>query len=154
MIPDLTVDMEMVAKNWPPKAQRATLKIIENSCVLRGTDFQVHCFADFWVPMGVFKEFNKLAPVGDFYEYGYGDTEEAIGKYLRKYADDKENNYFVEVGLLDMDNEKYYKFGSYINKDGVDTEDDYYSYITNHPSMKVKQDFKGQWIRFSIRKLA
>ena len=54
---------------------------------------------------------------------------------------------------MDMDYEKYYKNGSYINKDGVDTELDYYEYIDEHPEMEVPQDVENKWITFIIRKL-
>lgn len=155
MIPELIIDQENVKKFWPdPDKRKEALEIIGNSCVLKGTDFPVHCFDELWVESDVFTNFKKFVDRLEFFQYGYGDTEESIAKYLQKYADDKENNYFVAITLMNMNYEKYYKNGSYINKDGVDTHDDYYPYIKSHPEMKVKQDFKNKWICFSIRKLA
>ena len=54
---------------------------------------------------------------------------------------------------MSMDYEKYYKNGTYINKDGIDTGADYYNYIDEHPEMKVPQEIENKWICFTIRKL-
>ena len=74
-------------------------------------------------------------------------------KYLQKYVDDKVNNYFVHFGFMSMDYEKYYKNGTYINKDGIDTDQDYYLYIDKHPEMKIDQEFENKWITYTVRKL-
>ena len=152
MIPELIIDKKYIKENWnTPEAAEETIKLLENCAQLKGSNFPVYLFQEMWITMNVFKQFKNLDK--EFFEYGYGDTEESISKYLQKYADDKENNYFVYVSLMSMDYEKYYKNGSYINKDGVDTETDYYEYIDEHPEMEVPQDFENQWIHFCISKL-
>jgi hypothetical protein len=152
MIPELIIDKKYIQENWnTPEAAEETIKLLENCVQLKGSNFPVYLFQEMWITMNVFKQFKNLDK--EFFEYGYGDTEESISKYLQKYADDKENNYFVYVSLMSMDYEKYYKNGSYINKDGVDTNEDYYEYIDQHPEMEVPQDFENQWIHFCISKL-
>ncbi len=152
MIPELIIDKDYIRENWnTPEAAEETIKLLENCVQLNGSNFPVYLFQEMWITMNVFKQFKNLDK--EFFEYGYGDTEESISKYLQKYADDKENNYFVYVCLMSMDYEKYYKNGSYINKDGADTETDYYEYIDQHPEMEVQQDFENQWIHFCISKL-
>lgn len=152
MIPELIIDKDYIKENWnTPEATEETIKLLENRVQLKCSNFPVYLFQEMWITMNVFKQFKNLDK--EFFEYGYGDTEESISKYLQKYADDKENNYFVYVSLMSMDYEKYYKNGSYINKDDVDTNEDYYEYIDQHPEMEVTQDFENQWIHFCISKL-
>ena len=105
-----------------------------------------------WVDVGLFKEYKQSNSVSEAIS-GYCDTEDSLAKLLQKYVDDKENNYFISVGFMDMDWEKYYKAGSYYNKEGVDTEADYYDYISKHPKMKVSQSFENKWITFIIYRL-
>lgn len=150
MIPLLTIDENSIRENWKRKVDQAWVKRYCDVYVAKDNIPLYYC-DDTWVNMGVFKEYKKT--ISPAIEYGYCDTEVSLIKYLQQFKDDKENNFFVSIGGLDMDYEKYYKFGSYINKDGVDTRDDYYSYIDKHPEMQVKQDMENCWIKFIIYKL-
>lgn len=150
MIPVLTVDEKYIDTQWKNKDNAEWVKTVCTTIELfDGTP--VYKCDDFFVQMKVFNEWKDTERT--FFEYGYCDTEDALVKYLKKYKDDPDNPYFVKIGGMDMDYEKYYKNGSYINKDGVDTESDYYDYIDEHPEMEVKQDVEGKWITFNIYKL-
>lgn len=152
MIPELVIDKEFIKENWnTPEAAEETIKLLDQCVGLKGSNFPVYMFQDMWFKMNVFKNFKQIEE--SLCDYGYADTEESLVKFLQTFADDKENNYFVYVDLMSMDYEKYYKNGSYINKDGVDTEMDYYDYIDEHPEMEVPQDFENQWIHFAITKI-
>ena len=107
------------------------------------------------IELNVYNEFNKL--VTSKYSaynhiYGYCDTEDALIKYLKKFIDDNDS-WFTSVNLMSMDYEKYYKNGTYINKDGIDTNKDYYDYIDEHPDMEVSKDYDNNWIHFVIYRL-
>ena len=145
MIPKLTLDIESIHENWKehPESWPEIEKICDQIKIGDGTIPAYHC-QDYWIEMGVFKEFKKRERPSD--DYGYCDTEDALIKYLQKYIDSPDN-FFVNVGLLSMDNEKYYKFGSYINSDGVDTGNDY------DWDSDAKQQYEGYWIRFCVTKL-
>lgn len=154
MIPKLTIDTKAVSKTW--EGDKDSIKWVKNHCHVAfatNSDIPLYTCDDTWVYMGVFKEYKKVCPPSECFIYGYCDTEESLVKYLQKYVDDKENNYFVNVGSMSMDYEKYYKNGSYINKDGVNTETDYYEYIDEHPEMEIPQDIEGKWLTFVIYKL-
>ena len=153
MIPLLTKDEESIDKNWNTKESADWVKDYCEVVYASNSSIPLYSCDEYWVSMGVFKEFKSIYKISEFFIYGYCDTEEALLKYLQQYIDDKDNNYFVSIGGMDMDYEKYYKNGSYINKDGIDTGDDYYEYIDNHPEMKVKQDIENRWITFEIYKL-
>lgn len=154
MIPLLTIDEASVHENWKDNEESVTW-VMDHCDVVNVDNGKIPCYScdDNWVKMGVFNEYKDICPLSECYIYGYCDTEDALVKYLQQYVDDKENNYFVSVGGMSMDNEKYYKQGSYINKDGVDTGEDYYDYIDEHPEMEVKQDVENTWITFEIYKL-
>ena len=154
MIPKLTIDKESITETWEGKED--SIEFVMNLCDVvyaDNNDIPLYTCDESFVDMGVFKEFKKVCPISECFIYGYCDTEDALIKYLQKFVDDKENNYFVNIGGMSMDYEKYYKNGSYINKDGVDTETDYYVYIGEHPEMYVKQDIENKWITFNIFKL-
>jgi hypothetical protein len=83
-------------------------------------------------------------------DYGYADTEAAIEKYLQQYIDEPNELYFVEIGLMCMDYDKYYKNGSYINEDGEDTEMDYWDYWDDDSENKPTQEYEGNWVTFTV----
>lgn len=153
MLPELTPDTEYIQSNWPEDCWKEVEKIIE-AVALDKLEYGIPVYSceDYWVKLGVFKEFNGMAPMSDYFEYGYCDTQESLRKYLQPLIESEEN-YFVTVGGMSMDNEKYYKQGTYINKYGVDTGEDYWPYIEAHPEMKIEQEFNNKWLTFSIRKL-
>ena len=151
MIKELTIDTKFLHANWPEESWDEVTNICEAICINKDCDIPVYQCDDSWVKTGIYNESKKI--LESLCEYGYCDTEDALIKYLQKFKDDAENAYFVEVHLMSMDYEKYYKNGSYINKDGIDTEDDYYAYIDEHPEMKVEQDYENNWIKFTISKI-
>ena len=85
------------------------------------------------------------------YEYGYADTEAAIEKYLKQYADDPERNYFIEVGLMNKDYENYYKNGTYINADGVDTGEDFYDIYDG--DYEPETEYENAWVTVTVYEL-
>lgn len=155
MIPNTTVNMDWVKKNYKTKRdQNKVLKFLGSPQYLTGSNFPVWCCDDTWAEMGAFNGVKSVYHSPDFYKYGYADTEESLAKYLKDtFGDENPDKYIVFVGLLDMNYEKYYKFGSYINVAGVNTGTDYYPYIDEHPEAKVKQDYKGHWITFTVRRI-
>ena len=153
MIPELTFDDNTIKTNWEDPKDWEYIYERCDAAPLGESRIPVYVCDNNWVGLGIYKEFKKVACVCDFFDYGYCDNEGALETYLRSYIEDKENNYFVNVGLLSMDDEKYYKHGSYINKDGINTETDYYEYIDEHPEMEIDQQYEGRWLRFSIVKL-
>ena len=156
MLPELTVDKEFVDKNWNDEDSRKYVKSICEAVALGKLEdgIPVYRSDDNWLEMGVYKEAKKFVPLSDYFEYGYCDNEDALRKYLQPLIDLPDERYYVHVYRIDMDYEKYYKNGSYINKDGVDTETDYYEYIDEHPEMKIEQEWPGKWLAFTIRKIA
>lgn len=82
-------------------------------------------------------------------DYGYADTEAAVEKYLQKYIDEPNESYFVEIGLMSMDYEKYYKNGSYIDEDGEDTDMDYWDYWDDSEN-EPTQEYEGKWVKFAV----
>ena len=80
-------------------------------------------------------------------DYGYADTEAAVEKYLQTYIDEPNELYFIELGLMSMDYEKYYKNGSYIDEDGEDTMMDYYDIEFETEPI---QEYEGSWVKFSV----
>ena len=152
MIPKLTLDIDSINSQWKEQEGVDFVKKLCKPITLKDGTEAYRCDNN-WVDMKVFNEFKEISNLSEFFEYGYCDTEDSLVKYLQKFKDDKENNYFVEINTMSMDYEKYYKNGSYINKDGVDTEEDYYYYIDEHPEMEVPQDVEGEWITFAIYKL-
>ena len=155
MIPTLTLNEDFILKNWPEQETRNHIENICKAIMIKADDNKVPVYScqPLWFDLGVYKESVQLSASHELHTYGYCDTEKALVKYLEPYIEDKDNEYYVSVGFLDIDNKKPYKFGSYINKDGKDTGEDYSDYIRANPEMQVKQEFEDQWITFSIRKL-
>lgn len=148
MIPNLTFDREAARKNWSDYDDKEIDDIEKYSVAVQLTEdctFEVHVSDNNWVDMGIYKEFKKTKR--ESVEYGYCSTQAAMAKYLQKYADDPDKNYYIYAHMLSMDNEKYYKFGSYINNDGVNTEDDY------DWDNEEEQQFENEWIAFSVYEL-
>ena len=152
MIPHLTINENYVRKIWKGPDINYVIKRCSEGKLDDGTP--VHFCDVSWLGHangeGVFNEEKKI--VEHLVDYGYCDTEDALIKYLKQW-NESEKEYFVEICLLDMNNEKYYKYGSYINKDGVDTEEDYYPWIEQNPDYKVEQEYKDRWIGVAISQI-
>lgn len=85
-------------------------------------------------------------------DYFYGLNVESIEKHIRsEYGDSNADSFFVEASLLSMYTEKYYKFGNFIDMDGNDTENDFYS-LDNYEELKDRAQFKNNWISVTIYK--
>lgn len=156
MLPEFTLDIESIEKNWDSKESQDYVKKICEAASLGDIEdgIPVYNCDDTWFNMGVYKEAKKLTSITDYFEYGYCDNEESLKKYLQPLIEEENTRYYVCVHLMSMDYEKYYKNGSYINKDGVDTGDDYWYYIDEHPEMEIDQEWENNWLAFSIRKVA
>lgn len=85
------------------------------------------------------------------YEYGYADTEAAIEKYVQQYIDDPNNEYFIEIGLMSKDYEKYYKNGTYIDENGIDTGEDFYDIYTD--GFEPEAQYENSWVVVTIFKI-
>ena len=81
-------------------------------------------------------------------DYGYADTEAAIEKYLQQYINDPVNEYFIELGLMSKDYEKYYKNGTYINAEGFDTGEDFYDIYDG--DFEPESQYENSWVTFTI----
>lgn len=159
MIPKLTLDKRSINKNWKDKEDRNWVKkfceevglCIDTQNRIYKKPISIYKCDSNWVELGVFKEFKKAErlPI----DYGYCDREEDLEKYLKSYVEDKNNNFLVCFGFMNMDYEKYYKNGSYIDKDGNNTKEDYYYWINEHQEDKNRQQFPNKWISFAIFKL-
>ena len=143
MIPKL----EFTAESWPEEYREEAIKTLDRHYILNGNENIVchpnnancHIFA--------FKGYEKYR--ASLLDYGYADTEAAVEKYLQDYIDDPDP-YFVELGLMSLDYEKYYKNGTYINEDGVDTGEDYYDIeFETEPT----QQYEGEWVKFAVYRL-
>lgn len=82
------------------------------------------------------------------HEYGYADTEAAIEKYVQQFIDDPDNEYFIELGLMSKDNDKYYKNGTYIDENGIDTGEDFYA--IHNSDFNVESDYENYWVTVTI----
>ena len=153
MIPKLTIDEEAVNKLWKEQDLIDKVKEFCTEVAIKDNSLYVYSCDDDFVKMGVFKEYKDIENIDKFWKLGYCDSEDALIKYLQEYKNDPDNSYFIRVSLMDMDYVKYYKNGTYINKDGIDTHDDYYSYIEENPEMEISQDIENNWISFLIYKL-
>jgi len=143
MIPKL----EFTAESWPEEYRAEAIKFLNKQFALNGNNELIchprnancHIFA--------FKGYENYR--ASLLDYGYADTEAAVEKYLQDYIDDPDP-YFVEVSLMNMDYDKYYKNGSYINEDGIDTGDDYWDIEFE---TEPKQEHEGYWVKFAVYRL-
>ena len=85
------------------------------------------------------------------HEYGYADTEAAIEKYVQQFIDDPDNEYFIELGLMSKDNDKYYKNGTYIDENGIDTGEDFYDIYKD--GIEPETQYKNSWVTVTIFKI-
>lgn len=143
MIPKL----EFTAESWPEEYRAEAIKFLNKQFALNGNNELIchprnancHIFA--------FKGYENYR--ASLLDYGYADTEAAVEKYLQDYIDDPDP-YFVEVSLMNMDYDKYYKNGSYINEDGIDTGEDYWDIEFE---TEPKQEHEGYWVKFAVYRL-
>lgn len=141
MIPKL----EFTAESWTEEYREEVTKAFDKQFTLNGNkniichprNANCHIFA--------FKGYENYR--ANILDYGYADSEAAVEKYLQDYINDPHTEYFVELDLMSMDYEKYYKNGSYINEDGIDTGRGYYDIeFETEPT----QQYKGYWVTFTI----
>lgn len=143
MIPKLT----FTAANWAPEHR-------EEAELVLGRYFILNKNEDIWVyPRNFNCHIESYIGCENcrayLLDYGYADTEAAIEKYLQRYIDDLDNKYFVEVGLMEKDYEKYYKDGPYINSDGIDTGQDFYDIYTNTED-EPETEYENSWVTVTI----
>lgn len=144
MIPKL----EFTAESWNEEDREEVTKILDRQFILNGNE-DILCHPDnanCWLYAYKGYENHKA----ELIDYGYASTEAAIEKFLQIYKDDSNTEYFIELGLMSMKNESYYKNGTYINENGEDTGDDYWNIEFDE---EPKQDYEGCWVTFSVFKL-
>ncbi len=145
MIPKLKLNLE----NWDPEYREEVKRTLDHDIAINGNaDIICHkrnanCHIECYYGC---ENYTAL-----IYEYGYADTEAAVEKYLKQYVDDTERNYFVEVGIMSKDYEKYYKSGSYINADGVDTGEDFYDIYDG--DYEPETDYENAWVTVTVYEL-
>lgn len=150
MIPKLEFDVDYILKH--SNDAKDTINYLSfTSCSIGKSKIPAYAFDPLFADLGYIKNYVGASRLS--IDYGYADTEASLEKYLQKYVEDKDKDYFIKIGLMSTDYEKYHRNGSYINKDGENTEDDYFSYIERHPEMKQDQEYEGEWITFSICRL-
>lgn len=144
MIPKL----EFTAESWPEEYREEANETLNIQFTLNGKEDILCHPVNANCHIYAFKGYENYR--AKLLEYGYADTEAAVEKYLQDYKDDDTTQYFVEIGLMDMDYDKYYKNGSYINEDGIDTGEDYWDIEFE---TEPKQEYEGKWVKFSIYEL-
>ena len=143
MIPKL----EFTAEIWPEEYRAEVVENLDKHFDLNGNE-DIRCHPhNANCHIYAFKGYENYRY--SLLDYGYADTEAAVEKYIQDYIDDPDP-YFVEVGLMSMDYEKYYKNGSYINEDGEDTDKDYWDIQFE---TEPKQEHEGYWVKFAVFRL-
>lgn len=146
MIPKLT----FTAKSWPEENQKEAERIFGETIPLNGNK-DILCYRI--DPSGVMFAYEGYEDHFPYMEkYGYADTEEAIEKYLKPYIEDPEKEYFIELGLMSKDYDKYYKNGYYINENGEDTGIDFYDIYEDEES-EPETEYENAWVTFVIYEL-
>ena len=143
MIPKL----EFTAESWPEEYRAEVVEALDKHFDLNGNE-DIRCHPhNANGHIYAFKGYENYR--ASLLDYGYADTEAAVEKYIQDYIDDPDP-YFVEVGLMNMDYEKYYKNGTYINEDGIDTGRDYWDIEFE---TEPKQEHEGYWVKFAVYRL-
>lgn len=145
MIPKLKLNLE----NWKPELRENLKKTLDINIIINGNKDLIAHKINTNCHIQCYYGCENVTAILD--EYGYADTEAAIEKYLKQYMDDPEHNYLIEVGLMRKDYEKYYKYGSYINADGVDTGEDFYDLYNTDDEPKT--DYENSWITVAVYEL-
>lgn len=145
MIPKLKLNLE----NWAPEHREDAKRVLDVDITINGNKDIICHKRNANCHIECYHGCEKCKAL--IYEYGYADTEAAIEKYLKQYIDDKEHNYFVEVGIMSKDYEKYYKNGTYIDANGIDTGEDFYELydVDEEP----KTDYENAWVTVTIFKI-
>lgn len=143
MIPKL----EFTAESWSEEYRAEVVEALDKHFDLNGNE-DIRCHPhNANGHIYAFKGYENYR--ASLLDYGYADTEAAVEKYIQDYIDDPDP-YFVEVGLMNMDYEKYYKNGTYINEDGIDTGRDYWDIEFE---TEPKQEHEGYWVKFAVYRL-
>lgn len=146
MIPKL----KFTAKDWPAESQEEVKKIFGETIPLNGNE-NIPCYGtDPGGIMFAYEGYENHHP--HILDFGYADTEEAIEKFLKPYIEDPEKEYFIELGLMSKDYDKYYKNGTYINENGEDTGRDFFD-IYEDEETEPKTEYENAWVTFVIYEL-
>lgn len=146
MIPKLT----FTAKSWPEENQKEAERIFGETIPLNGNK-DILCYrTDPGGIMFAYEGYENHFP--HMKKYGYADTEEAIEKYLKPYIEDPEKEYFIELGLMSKDYDKYYKNGYYINKDGEEADEDFFDLYEDEET-EPETEYENAWVTFVIYEL-
>ena len=139
--------LEFTPKSWGEELWEKAERAINVFYYLNGNE-NIKCWKD---NTSIFPEAFIGCENKNFHliEYGYADDEASIEKYLKNYIDDPNNEYFIEIGLMSLDYDKFYKNGYYINENGEDTGSDYWGFYSED-HLKGKRQYENCWVTFSI----
>ena len=51
---------------------------------------------------------------------------------------------------MSKDNDKYYKNGTYIDENGIDTGEDFYAIHNHNSDFNVESDYENYWVTVTI----
>lgn len=142
MVPKLIFSSE----SWDPKHREDVDRLFAKHFTLNNNEDIWYWKRNSNVHMFAYKGYENCKAV--LLDYVYADTEAAIDKYVQKYVNDLDNEYYIEVGLLSIDNEKYYKSGPYVNAEGKDTGFDYWDFYDSADD--VTRDYEGYWVSITV----
>ena len=117
------------------------LKFADNSIPIYRSHADLHVGKD-----NLFNEFKRTNLTDD---YGYCPTEESLIKYLQKYVDDPNNNFLIQVNLVDVDYVQ--EFQHFIDNYGNQTNYDFYEYVDEFGMPDI--EYERNLIHYVIYKL-
>ena len=107
MIP--TQKLELNLEFWKEEYREGVQNILGEYYFLNGNEHIICYPRNANCHINAYKGYDDCKAL--IYAYGYADTEAAIEKYVQQFIDDPDNEYFIELGLMSKDYEKYYKNG-------------------------------------------
>jgi len=143
MVGKFEIDDEVVELSWKGKRERKNIyewlnpfkEFVKYDVYGRSAELFAWCFKGHVTANGNLK----------MIDYGYALDAGSIEKWLDANFANDENEYLVSCDLMSMDYEKYYKNGSFINQDGIDTGHDFYD-EKNYKQLEKQALVKNHWI--------
>lgn len=147
MIP--TQKLELNLELWEEEDREGAQKALGEYHFLNGNEHIVCYPENANCHIELYKGYDNCRAI--IHEYGYADTEAAIEKYVQQFINDPDNEYFIEIGLMSKDYEKYYKNGTYIDENGIDTGEDFYDIYTD--GSEPETQYENSWVVVTIFKI-
>lgn len=123
MIVSIIPDKEYIEKTWKKDSKKIYEYIDTVAIGDDGTPYY-YSHVDIWIDCGVAKNLESKAKL---ITYSYANHSNHIDKYLEKYKKDNET-YIACLGVFSREYEKPWKHGYFIDKNGVQTGNDYWDY--------------------------